>query len=71
MDWCDLSHVYAGIFSLVKAKNTDDIKLAIEYEDYALARLECLEQRFKGMVSFGPRKFDTVSSLNVNMAYTT
>lgn len=77
MDWATLSHISAGIWALVKAKhllqekekeNQDPI---VQFETYAISRLKCLEKNFKGIVSSGSRKFDTTSSLNVNMSATT
>jgi len=77
MDWATLSHISAGIWALVKAKhllqekekeNQDPI---VQFEVYAISRLKCLEKNFKGIVSSGSRKFDTTSSLNVNMSATT
>jgi len=78
MDWATLSHISAGIWALVKAKNllqekekeNQDPKI-LQFETYAISRLKCLEKNFKGIVSSGSRKFDTTSSLNVNMSATT
>lgn len=78
MDWATLSHISAGIWALVKAKNLLQEKekenqdpTILQFETYAISRLKCLEKNFKGIVSSGPRKFDTTSSLNVNMSATT
>lgn len=72
MDWCELSHIYTGVYSLIKSKNlatVDNVK-ADELELQAINRFKCLEKSFKGIVETGARKFDTVSSLNVNLSGT-
>lgn len=77
MDWATLSHISAGIWALVKAKNLlqekekENQDPIVQFETYAISRLKCLEKNFKGIVSSGSRKFDTTSSLNVNMSATT
>lgn len=77
MDWATLSHISAGIWALVKAKNLlqekekENQDQIVQFETYAISRLKCLEKNFKGIVSSGSRKFDTTSSLNVNMSATT